>query len=583
MSIRVIRTTALVAIGAMAGSLLAASPASAAGPTAFFWTDRDNATLNRTDSTGATQQLVAPTGGRLQDVDLDAGASTLYFSDWGPVGSPGGEGSIDRVNTDGTGLSQVFGTRDGVHQLALDQAGDRIFFSQGVSYETHEVSVVNDDGTGYTPLFGPHPSGGQGHFPSGLALDAPNASVYWGDIGVIGGPPRGSVNVMNTDGTGQTELTPHVDGRGRGYALHDGIIYLTAHSPQGPAAGGGIFTYDIASDVETQILSDSTTGFWDIEVDPFGERIYFTSYGAGTIESAALDGSDRRVEVSGLTNPYGLALELDTTPPSDPTLDSPSHQVNEPSSDATVDVTWSGASDADGSGVDGFSFEWDRSPGTVPDTIKDAEEGDPVGSGSTTSPPLAHRDDHWFHLRTRDNSGNWTSTVHLGPFVIAPTCRGVPASIVGTDGIDVIRGSSGNDVIQAGPGNDWVRGLGGADLICGGAGDDRIRGGSGGIATLTAAPGARVPGDGVYGDRLFGGPGDDLVIGQGGPDLGAGGQGNDVVKGGVNRDLLRGGGGNDVVKGQGGNDIVRGGGGDDLCGQGGGSKPVKGCERGRDA
>src|SRR4051812_15572614 len=47
-------------------------------------------------------------------------------------------------------------------------------------------------------------------------------------------------------------------------------------------------------------------------------------------------------------------------------------------------------------------------------------------------------------------------------------CRGVPATIVGTPGDDVIQGTSGDDVIVAGAGNDFISGNGGDDLICGG-------------------------------------------------------------------------------------------------------------------
>jgi hypothetical protein len=50
----------------------------------------------------------------------------------------------------------------------------------------------------------------------------------------------------------------------------------------------------------------------------------------------------------------------------------------------------------------------------VPDTVKDAEE---TATG-TTSPALSNGS-WYFHLRTRDNAGNWTATSHLGPFVIA--------------------------------------------------------------------------------------------------------------------------------------------------------------------
>jgi subtilisin family serine protease len=103
----------------------------------------------------------------------------------------------------------------------------------------------------------------------------------------------------------------------------------------------------------------------------------------------------------------------DTTAPTDPAVASTSHVVGRPSIDATVDMAWSGAFDY-GSGVDGFSFQWDHAAATVPDAVKDAEES----VGSATSPPLAPGT-YWFHLRTRDNAGNWTAGTHVGPFVIA--------------------------------------------------------------------------------------------------------------------------------------------------------------------
>lgn len=108
----------------------------------------------------------------------------------------------------------------------------------------------------------------------------------------------------------------------------------------------------------------------------------------------------------------GAANACDQTPPTDPSVTSPSHTPGVPSPDTTVDVVFTGATDAL-SGVDGFSFHWDTGPTSVPDTVKDAEET-AVG---TTSPSLP-AGSHWFHLRTRDNAGHWTSTVHAGPFSI---------------------------------------------------------------------------------------------------------------------------------------------------------------------
>jgi peptide/nickel transport system substrate-binding protein len=102
----------------------------------------------------------------------------------------------------------------------------------------------------------------------------------------------------------------------------------------------------------------------------------------------------------------------DTQPPTDPNIQSTSHRPGLASHDRTVDFTWSGAADNE-SGVDGFSYLWDKLPTTRPDPSKEAEE---TASG-TTSPALGNGS-WWFHLRTRDNAGNWSSTRHLGPFVI---------------------------------------------------------------------------------------------------------------------------------------------------------------------
>lgn len=278
-----------------------------------YYTERNNATLSVKDLiSGSTQVLVPSTGGRLQDVDLDSSTGVLYFADWGPVGPPGGQGSISQVLTDGSGLAPVFLTGDGVHQLALDTAGQLIYFTRAVSYDNHEISVVNYAGGGYSALLGPASFGGPGWFPSGLALDAANSLLYWGDIGVIFNPPNGSVNSMTTAGVAPTQLTPHVTGRGRGFALDaaSGTIFLTSHDPLSPGTGGAIHSYDIGTNTESLLISDPGTGYWDVEIDPVAQRIWYTDVGRGEIRSAMFDGTDVVTEVSGLDNPYGLALEI---------------------------------------------------------------------------------------------------------------------------------------------------------------------------------------------------------------------------------------------------------------------------------
>ncbi|MFC2078173.1 HYR domain-containing protein [Candidatus Bipolaricaulota bacterium] len=119
---------------------------------------------------------------------------------------------------------------------------------------------------------------------------------------------------------------------------------------------------------------------------------------------------------------------IDTTPPTDPTtFSSTSHTVSAWSNDPTVDVTWSDAVDNGGS-LSGYSILWDTNAVSTPDAIVDvAHMGDPH---IATSPTLAEGDSHYCHLRTRDDAGNWTSTIHLGPFWIDTTPPNVPVGLL---------------------------------------------------------------------------------------------------------------------------------------------------------
>ena len=134
-------------------------------------------------------------------------------------------------------------------------------------------------------------------------------------------------------------------------------------------------------------------------------------------------------------------------------------------------------------------------------------------------------------------TGAWLAPVEAD----APTCFGVPATIVGTDGPDVLPGSDDvSDVIHGGGGADTLEGgdFYGSDdfpdLVCGGAGNDRVLGSAGD-------------------DKLKGGRGDDFVDGKNGADVLRGSAGDDVLREeSINDsdsvdDVLRGGPGNDVL------------------------------------
>jgi Ca2+-binding RTX toxin-like protein len=135
------------------------------------------------------------------------------------------------------------------------------------------------------------------------------------------------------------------------------------------------------------------------------------------------------------------------------------------------------------------------------------------------------------------------------------TCAGLPATIVGTHGHDILVGTEGPDVMHGLSGDDVIDGRGGDDVICGGAGDDILLGGEGNDRLI----------GGLGDDVLVGGPGDDVLRGGAGNDRLYGGSGHDRLYGGVGDDRLSGGPGDNLLFGGAGQDVLHGGGGIDVC------------------
>ena len=98
----------------------------------------------------------------------------------------------------------------------------------------------------------------------------------------------------------------------------------------------------------------------------------------------------------------------------------------------------------------------------------------------------------------------------------APTCYGLPATIVARPGVTTI-GTSGPDVIIGTPGPDRIEGRGGRDRICSKAGNDTVLGGTG-KDWVSLGKGSDVAWGGTGSDRLKGNSGTDTLYGQKGKD-----------------------------------------------------------------
>ncbi len=169
---------------------------------------------------------------------------------------------------------------------------------------------------------------------------------------------------------------------------------------------------------------------------------------------------------------YSDSIVLDTIAPTNSTiLTSSSHMTLVWSNDPTINVIWSSAND--NIGVYGYGFLWDQAPFTMPSTIVNT-----FGT-NTTSSALSSGDSYYFHLRTRDNAGNWSSNaVHLGPFYIdtikpVSTVSNLPASPcqsfqVSWGGTDAHSGIATYDVqyrVGAGTWTTWLSGTSATSAI----------------------------------------------------------------------------------------------------------------------
>lgn len=159
-------------------------------------------------------------------------------------------------------------------------------------------------------------------------------------------------------------------------------------------------------------------------------------------------------DAAGNWSNYGPAYELtiDATAPTDPTdVASNTHTPSISNSNNVIGMAWSlagalpGATDAI-SGVEGYSYSFTTSALDLPDDIKDLDE---TATG-VVSPTLA--DGTWyFHLRTLDKAGHWTSTVHTGPYIVDTSTPSQSTSSSSSSGGSVLGSSTSTTCTDSKP------------------------------------------------------------------------------------------------------------------------------------
>ncbi len=247
-----------------------------------------------------------------------------------------GYGKIQRANLDGSQVEDLVTKLGGPSGIALDLVADKMYWTE---LSTHKIRRANLDGSQVEDLVTGL------NQPVELALDLVTNKIYWADGGPVQRQGRGKIQRANLDGSQVEDLVTELDGPGAlallGRKMYWGIrgkiqranldgtgvedlikeecgpstltflgrkMYWTCLTQREPwvhrirrANLDGTGVEDLVTEsVPAGLALDAGTG-----------KMHWTDLLTDTIRRANLDGTGVEVLVSGLDDPYSLALDLD--------------------------------------------------------------------------------------------------------------------------------------------------------------------------------------------------------------------------------------------------------------------------------
>ncbi len=107
-----------------------------------------------------------------------------------------------------------------------------------------------------------------------------------------------------------------------------------------------------------------------------------------------------------------VTFTIDRTSPIEPSSFESTPAVGSFSNDNLVEISWSEATDTL-SGVDGYSVSFSKDTTEEPGTVRNLE-----ATQKTIVTTFPSDGTWWFNLKAVDKAGNWTPTIHYGPFLI---------------------------------------------------------------------------------------------------------------------------------------------------------------------
>lgn len=251
--------------------------------------------FNNTNSDGAVPVCVLVLSG-------NALYGTAYY------GGTGGNGTVFRINTDGSGFTNLYYFTATVSNTNSDGAwphaglvlsGNTLFgtTTEGGSLGNGTVFAINTDGSGFTNLynFGTTPSDGAVLYCSLIV----SSNVLYGTAAEGGSGGSGTIFTINTNGTGYKILYNFQSIRFPTSLLLSGnILYGSAESGQYTGQEGAVFSFNLTNSIFTSLHAFSgPDGAEPFSVTLAGNTLYGTTAAGyntnrGIIFSINTDGTD---------------------------------------------------------------------------------------------------------------------------------------------------------------------------------------------------------------------------------------------------------------------------------------------------
>ncbi len=230
-----------------------------------------------TDGTGFTNlhSFSEDSDGALPQAGLILSGNTLYGT--ASAGGSSGQGTVFRVNTDGTGFTTLHsftgGNDGGDPRAGLVLSGNTLYgtASAGGSSGQGTVFSVNTDGTGFAALHGFSPEASRNaDGANALAGLISSSNTLYGTASAGGSSGQGTVFRVNTDGTGFTTLHSFTGGNDggdprAGLVLSGNTLYGTA-SASGSSGHGTVFSVKTDGSAFTTLHSfaEGNDGAWPL-------------------------------------------------------------------------------------------------------------------------------------------------------------------------------------------------------------------------------------------------------------------------------------------------------------------------------